>query len=199
MLEIGIHPQGTQQAAASSDGIYSLFFLCSHQPISRGTRSAGRTWVRRPVSRVLSLPRRARDGHSSGTSVTGRLARPTRAAARKCASRQPEGSERPPLFGLAPGGVYRADPVAGTAVRSYRPVSPLPAQAPAVCFLWHFPWGRPRRALPGTIFPWSPDFPPDAANGARRPSGRLTHAVPYVSGGAAVKAPALIRPGRRPR
>ncbi len=30
----------------------------------------------------------------------------------------------------------------------------------AVCFLWHFPWGRPRRALPGTVSPWSPDFPP---------------------------------------
>src|SRR5215213_1705610 len=27
-------------------------------------------------------------------------------------------------------------------------------------FLWHFPWGRPRRALPGTVPPWSPDFPP---------------------------------------
>jgi len=30
----------------------------------------------------------------------------------------------------------------------------------AVCFLWHCPWGRPRRVLPGTVFPWSPDFPP---------------------------------------
>ncbi len=30
---------------------------------------------------------------------------------------------------------------------------------PAVYFLWHFPWGRPRRALPGTVPPWSPDFP----------------------------------------
>ncbi len=30
----------------------------------------------------------------------------------------------------------------------------------AVCFLWHFPWGRPRRPLAGTVFPWSPDFPP---------------------------------------
>jgi len=29
----------------------------------------------------------------------------------------------------------------------------------AVCFLWHFPWGRPRRTLSGTVFPWSPDFP----------------------------------------
>ena len=31
----------------------------------------------------------------------------------------------PPLFGLAPGGVYRAAPVAGRAVRSCRTVSPL--------------------------------------------------------------------------
>ncbi len=30
----------------------------------------------------------------------------------------------------------------------------------AVCFLWRFPWGRPRRALPAAISPWSPDFPP---------------------------------------
>ena len=30
----------------------------------------------------------------------------------------------------------------------------------AVCFLWHFPWGHPRRPLAGTVFPWSPDFPP---------------------------------------
>ncbi len=33
----------------------------------------------------------------------------------------------PPLFGLAPGGVYPAAPVAGRAVRSYRTISPLPA------------------------------------------------------------------------
>ena len=33
---------------------------------------------------------------------------------------------RPPLFGLAPGGVYPAAPIAGGAVRSYRTVSPLP-------------------------------------------------------------------------
>lgn len=30
----------------------------------------------------------------------------------------------------------------------------------AVCSLWHFPWGRPRRTLSGTVIPWSPDFPP---------------------------------------
>jgi hypothetical protein len=33
----------------------------------------------------------------------------------------------PSLFGLAPGGVYRAVALAGDAVRSYRTLSPLPA------------------------------------------------------------------------
>ncbi len=47
----------------------------------------------------------------------------------------------------------------------------------AVCFLWHFPWGRPRRALPGTVFPWSPDFPlpcPKTSTAAIRPASRDT-------------------------
>src|SRR6201995_1614515 len=29
----------------------------------------------------------------------------------------------------------------------------------AVRSLWHFPWGRPRRTLSGTVCRWSPDFP----------------------------------------
>ena len=81
----------------------------------------------RPVSRVLSVGRLPRplDDHSSGTPVAGRFARPTRAAGPETAL----GSEDPvqPLFGLAPGGVYRAAAVAGSAVRSYRTVSPLRA------------------------------------------------------------------------
>ena len=50
----------------------------------------------------------------------------------------------------------------------------LTGPRPAVCFLWHFPWGRPRRVLPGTVFPWSPDFPPPRPEDAKatiRPSG----------------------------
>ncbi len=43
----------------------------------------------------------------------------------------------------------------------------------AVCFLWHFPWGRPRRPLAGTVFPWSPDFPPPKLAPWQRPSNRL--------------------------
>ena len=53
--------------------------------------------------------------------------RPTRAAGRKPAPRGRERPRLPPLFGLAPGGVYHAAPVAGDAVRSYRTLSPLPA------------------------------------------------------------------------
>ncbi len=71
-----------------------------------------------------SVPACTGDGHSSGTPVTGRLARPTRAAARKHACRIRSGV--PPLLGLAPGGVCPAAPVAGGAVRSYRTLSPLP-------------------------------------------------------------------------
>ena len=87
----------------------------------------------------------------------------------------------PPLLGLAPDGVCRAAAVADGAVRPYRTLSPLPAAFSgkperAVCFLWHFPWGRPRRALPGIVFPWSPDFPPSGRFPVcgERPSDRLT-------------------------
>ena len=45
----------------------------------------------------------------------------------------------------------------------------------AVCFLWHCPWGRPRRPLTGTVFPWSPDFPPPQVV-RQRPSSRLAPA-----------------------
>src|SRR5580693_1923605 len=81
------------------------------------------------------------------------------------------------LFGFAPGGACHAADVTARAVRSYRTLSPLPsrltafgARGPAVCFLWRFPWGRPRRTLSGAVSVWSPDFPPSFR---RRPSGRL--------------------------
>ncbi len=35
----------------------------------------------------------------------------------------------------------------------------LACQRQAVFFLWHFPWGHPRRTLSGTACRWSPDFP----------------------------------------
>ncbi len=155
-----------------------MFFLCS----DAAPRETGPDAKCQTACKPGSVPARFRagDGHSSGTSVAGRLARPTRAAAAetRLAGAGPGGpAGRPPLCGLAPGGVYPAAPVARGAVRSCRTVSPLPAagvsRARAVCFLWHCPWGRPRRPLAGTVFPWSPDFPPPRlpAAAAVRPSG----------------------------
>jgi hypothetical protein len=99
------------------------------------------TWVRagprggrycQTVCKPGSVPSEAEalkgDGHSSGTPVAERLARPTRAAARKPACGPKPGM--PPLFGLAPGGVCPATTVTGGAVRSYRTLSPLPVVTP---------------------------------------------------------------------
>jgi hypothetical protein len=59
-----------------------------------------------------------------------------------------------PLRGLAPDGVCHATPVTERAVGSYSTVSPLPGAASRprrFAFLWHFPRGRPHRALPGIL------------------------------------------------
>ena len=56
-----------------------------------------------------------------------------------------------PLFGLAPCGVCPAPFITKRAVRSYRTFSPLPRQAGAVCFLWHFPSVRLKPDLPDVI------------------------------------------------
>ena len=84
------------------------------------------------------------------------------------------------LFGFAPSGVYHAAHVAARAVGSYPTFSPLPRLYPegqrrAVQSLWHFPWGRPRRPLTGTVFPWSPDFPhcPPFGRWTMRPPSQL--------------------------
>ncbi len=92
---------------------------------------AGVEWVRlvalrRPVSRVLSTPTL----QAKGRWMAIHLGRPLPDASRDLPGRRrgnPPGlAAVPPLFGLAPGGVYHAVPVAGNAVRSYRTLSPLP-------------------------------------------------------------------------
>jgi hypothetical protein len=125
-----------------------------------GLRRASHKHVTKPISRVLyHAPAWGRgDGHSSRASC--RQA-PLATNPGGSSGNETGGFEAaaPPLFGLAPGGVCRAAPVARTAVRSYRTLSPLPRKSEAVCFLWHCPWGRPRRRLSGTVLPRSPDFP----------------------------------------
>jgi hypothetical protein len=92
------------------------------------------------------------DDHSSGTSVAGRLTRPTRAAARKCAICSPYSVLLPVGFALPP-------PLPGVRCALTAPLPVITEARRAVCFLWHFPWGCPRRPLTGTVLPWSPDFP----------------------------------------
>jgi len=71
------------------------------------------------------------------------LGRPSPDASRDLPGRQrgnPPGLLGPPsLLGLAPGGVCRAATVAGRAVRSYRTLSPFPAQGWRSAFCGTFP------------------------------------------------------------
>jgi len=100
-----------------------------------------------------------RDGHSSRTPVTRRIKRPTRTADPDRSGRNSplsRGRAAPFLFGLAPGGVCRAASVAGSAVRSYRTVSPLPrpnATRRGGLFSVALSLGRPRRAHPAGRYP----------------------------------------------
>lgn len=72
---------------------------------------------------------------------------------------QPGSSDGPPsnasLFDLAPDGVCRAADVTADPVSSYLTLSPLPrgprTGGAAVCFLWHFPRGRPHQPLAGIL------------------------------------------------
>ena len=114
-----------------------------HEP-NRGTSKSNKKWVE-PADKPGSVE----DDHSSGTPVTGRLMRPTRRHLRAAGCQR-----HASLFGLAPEGVYRAAPVTGDAVRSYRTLSPLPDTGTnpvpsAVCFLLHFPSTHVAQALPG--------------------------------------------------
>ena len=134
----------------------------------------------RPDVTAIPLGRPSPDASSNQPERRGQRTRPCGAGWRRVSL----------LFGFAPGGACHAADVTARAVRSYRTLSPLPsrvaafwARDPAVCFLWRFPWGRPRRTLSGAVSVWSPDFPPLFR---RRPSGRLAE-DPYGSEANAVK------------
>src|SRR5260364_144559 len=64
----------------------------------------------------------ARDNHSSGAPLLARSSfLPAGDADHACIA-----NDARPLFGIAPGGGYRANCVTAVAVRAYRTVSPLP-------------------------------------------------------------------------
>ena len=166
----------SQCNAGKTMGRNDVLFLFPHL---RGSGGVGAEEKCQAACKPGSVPAPcgAMDDHSSGTSVAGRLTRPTRAAAAetRLAGAGPEGpAGRPPLCGLAPGGVYHAAAVAGSAVRSYRTLSPLPAAA--------FNGGRRRSALCGTFPGVAPAgrYPAPCFRGARTflsPSPRLQRAA----------------------
>jgi len=125
-------------------------------------------------------------GAMPGTVMTIPLGRPSPNASCDRPERRREGS--PGIFGslrdacrsylvLLPVGFSLPPPLPAARCALAAPFHPCrPPGVPrrlAVYFLWHFPWGRPRRALPGTAPPWSPDFPLPAASrrAAIQPSG----------------------------
>ncbi len=121
----------------------------------------------RPVSRVLY------GGLRRVTIIP--LGRPLPDASRNLPGRlagKPAGTEVPrrPYSVLLPVGFAMPVPSPAPRWALTPPFHPylLNRSRQAVCFLWHFPWGHPRRALPGTVFPWSPDFPPRQPFGSCR-------------------------------
>src|SRR5438874_7636698 len=86
----------------------------------------------------------------------------------------------PLLLGLAPGGVCPAATVAGSAVRSYRTISPLPpiksqtgtVMGSAVCFCGTFPRVAPAGRYPAPCLRGARTFLP-LLFGKERPSDRL--------------------------
>jgi len=86
--------------------------------------------------------------HPSATAVAGSLVRPT------CEHRAGHSSAQagePALLTLLQVGFAEPSQSPATLVVSYTAVSPLPRSLGAVCFLWHFPAGRPGWALPTTL------------------------------------------------
>ena len=176
--------------------------------------------ARRPVSRVLSW--------AAAHAMAIHLGRPSPDASRDRPGRQVRKPTRrrfcnrrhAPLLGLAPGGVCRATPVAGRAVRSYRTLSPLLAGLAAVgersALCGTFPGVAPAGRYPAPCFrgartflrraPWGGDgghpavwqrltTPPRRPGQARaRPAGPAASALTRSSTAA---VPASIAPSMR--
>ena len=117
------------------------------------------------------------DDHSSRTAVAGSLKQPTRATGpvpalqRKLRVAPIRSCSRwglPCRFGCPSRGALLPH-------RFTHACRPLPDPS-AVCFLWHCPWGHPRRVLPGTAFRGARTFLPRPKSllARRRPPDPLT-------------------------
>jgi len=117
------------------------------------------------------VTRHGRGGHSSGPSVTGRFSRPTRSprAGDGPAGRR-TGRRGIPIRSCSWRGLPCRPHCWGRGALLPHPFTLTLAEARAVCFLWRYPWGRPRRALPAAMSSWSPDFPPPPEGESDRPA-----------------------------
>ncbi len=137
-------------------------------------------WKNQTACKPGSVPDRSGGSHSSGTRVAARLGatNPGGGAGMPLAATARSGPAGCPYSVLLPVGFTLPPLLPGARCALAAPFHPYPRHARrAVCFLWHFPWGRPRRPLTGTVFPWSPDFPPPGFSSpaaAARPSGVFT-------------------------
>ena len=139
-----------------------------------------------PDYKPVSVPLRAIAIHPGHTLLCGSS---PDACAPDCSDLPGSITERaapPPLFGLAPRGVYPARRIAPSAVRSYRTFSPLPhslAEARRYIFCGTFrkdPFERSPPAVSRHVALWRPDFPLTCASGY--PSGICQ--LPVSHGGA---------------
>jgi hypothetical protein len=119
----------------------------------------GRGNARRPVSRVLSPPLPAGDDHSSRAPVARRLARPTRATARKHAC--PANRTCRPYLVLLRVGFAMPPLLPGARCALTAPFHPYRwAEARRrFAFCCTVPGVAPAGRYPAPLFPWSPDFP----------------------------------------
>jgi len=97
------------------------------QPADLKRSSTSRRIASWPVSRVLYGPRPLRSENVAAIHLGRMLPCVSRNLPERWAGNSPRRFPlAPSLFGLAPGGVYRAAPVASRAVGSYPTLSPLP-------------------------------------------------------------------------
>ena len=148
--------------------VWEISQNCPSPPRAAGRAPGARESARRPVSRVLSPPI-VGGGWPFIWDARYRTPRATNPGDGAETPLEPVVKPAPcrPYSVLLPVGFTVPPPLPAVRCALTAPFHPYPPSGDrserAVCFLWHFPWGRPRRPLTGTVFPWSPDFPPPAA------------------------------------
>lgn len=129
-------------------------------------RQSIQIFAREPVSRVLSSASLRLCGHSSRRRVAPPLKQPTRAASRNLPICRPYSVLHPVGFTVP---VTLPPPRCALAA----PFRPYPPESERYAFCGTVPEpprSEARRALPGTVVPWSPDFPRASCEARGRPA-----------------------------